>query len=331
MMIRSIEHTRIALKLFILFSILILVSPNISYALGIGVSPGVIDLGTVPRGKEIVVNFYIISNTKQPLPVYLSYIPPHQDVMFTKRNKPFVLIPAEVSEEDISSWIKFPQNPYILDPNNVKTVTLPDGTVIKYNRKATFILKVPKNAEPGYHVGSINLMPRLNTKVSGGTGVATVGITRLVFVFKVPGVAERKGKIIDFEAERESPNRVRVDVLFKNTGTTTITARLSEVKIKNEYGKMINLLAGTAQRIAPGDTAVLTAYWTSNKKIKPGNVEVEAKVDYITGSAVKEGVVRIPAEIVENVKNEVKPKHAIPWWFVVIILAVVGLLVYWKI
>ena len=314
---------------FISLSMMILLSTT-SYSLGIGVSPGVIDLGDVPRGKEVAVSFYIISNTREPLPVTLSYVPVHRDVLFKEKSDPYVMIPAEVSEEDISSWIEFPQNPYILDPNNVKVITLPDGTSIKYNRKATFILKVPKDAEPGYHAGAINIIPKLRVETSGGAGVATVGITRLICVFRVPCVAERKGTIIDFEAEREAKNRVRIDVLFKNTGTTTITARLSELQIKDNEGNVIDLLAGSATRIAPGDTVVLHGFWTSSEEIPSEKVRVEAKVDYITGQVTKEDVIKIPAEIVAKVQERASPKRKIPWWFLMIILALIGLYVYWK-
>ena len=303
--------------------------PHHANALGIGVSPGVIDLGDVQRGSKLTVSFYLISNTNKPIPVHLSYIPVHRDVFMKESKSPYVFVPQECSEEDISSWIEFTENPYLLDPSNVKVIKLPDGTEIRYNQKATFILRVPKNAEPGYHAGAINIIPSLNPGVTGGAGVATIGITRLLFFFRVPGVAIREGEIIDFEAEREAQDRVRVDVLFKNSGTTTISATLKELRIYDEYGNVKKLLVGSTAKVKPGETVILSGYWYDEKGVPSGDVKARAVVNYMTGSSVKEDTLRIPAEIVAKAKK-VKPKREFPWWLVIIIVSLIALYIYWR-
>ena len=159
--------------------------------------------------------------------------------------------------------------------------------------------------------------------------MATIGVTRLLFFFRVPGVAIREGKIIDFEAERESNNKVRIDVLFKNSGTTTITATLKELKLYDEYGNVKNIIVGSSVKVKPGETAILSGYWYDEKGVPSGDFKAKAVVNYLTGSSIKEDTLRIPAEIVAKVK-QVKPKREFPWWFVFMIVSSIALYIYWK-
>ncbi len=306
-----------------------------SYSLSIGTAPGVIDLGDVRRGETVPVTFYITSDTDTPLPITLSYIPVHTSILFQERSKKkgnyFDFIPKEASEEDISSWIKLPTKPYTLSPGNVKICNPPEcDPPIKYNQKITFYLEIPKDAEPGYHAGSININPKLSKKGGGGASVSTIGVTRLVFVFRIPGNAKRDGRIIDFVAKRLSQNKVRIDVLFKNTGTDTISATLQNLKLYDEYGNIIyNLNNGGVKKVAPGRTAILMSYYTSPEEIPSGEYKSEATINYITGNAVKDTILKIPSEITlpEDLYEEEK---SFPWWVLLVIILLIGLYVYWK-
>ncbi len=302
-------------------------------AIGIGISPGVINLGYIPRGKTVEVHFYLISNANYAIPVYLSFISVHNDILNREKIGPYKFNPRDLSEESIKSWIKFPLNPYILNPKNVKIIKLPDGTELKYNSKATFLISVPKDAEPGYHVGAINIVPKLNTKISGGTGVATVGVARLVFFFRVPGVVERTGKIIDIEVDRLSKYMIRVDVLFKNTGTVTMTASLSNVVIYDSYGHKIKAFSGALKKVAPGQTVVMSAYWRDPAGIKSGEAKISATVSYLGGKSTFSKKVYIPSEITapKAIKISAKPKREVPWWLIIMIFSLIGLYIYWKI
>ncbi|MEA3342929.1 MAG: hypothetical protein U9Q92_02085, partial [archaeon] len=211
-------------------------------AISIGAAPGAIDMGSVPRGTERLVEFYVMSNAVQDILVGVSYIPVHASVYEREKRTYYTFIPSEASEEDISSWITFPQKSILVSPTQTQLVTLPDGTSVRYNKKVTLIVKVPKDADPGYHAGAINLQPQLKPG-GAGAGISSIGVTRVIFVFKVPGYAIRDGNIIDMEAERVANNRVRVDVLFKNTGTTTVTARLDMVKLFDNFGMVAENIA----------------------------------------------------------------------------------------
>jgi len=325
-------QTKTLRKLFLAIIPVLLFLSSLVHAIGIGISPGVIYLGYVPRGKTVEVHFYLISNANYAIPVYLSYIPVHVDILNRKKIGPYKFDPKELSEESISSWIKFPLNPYILDPKNVKVIKLPDGTELKYNSKATFLISVPKDAEPGYHVGAINIVPKLNTKIGGGTGVATVGVARLIFFFRVPGVVQRTGKIIDIEVDRLSKDEIRVDVLFKNTGTVTMTASLANVVIYDSYGHKIKAFSGSIKKVAPGQTVIMSAYWRDPAGIKPGEAKITGTVKYLGGKTTSSKKVYIPAEVTapRAIKISAKPKRTVPWWLIIMILSLIGLYIYWK-
>ena len=319
------------LKFAAAFLILFILSSTTASALAIGTAPGVRDMGDVVRGQDIPVEFYLTSNTDKNIIVTLSYIQVHMDMYRTEKRTYYTFIPSESSEEDITSWITFPQNPLLVSPGNQKVIYLPDGTSIKYNQKVTAILHVPKDAEPGYHAGAINMKPVLETAGGGGASVSTVGITRFVFVFKIPGKAYREGTIIDFEAERNSKKKVRVDVLFKNTGTTTISASPEKITIFDNYGIVKdNIAAGQIKRVAPGKTEIISGYWYDDKGVDAGNYRAEATINYITGSTTKESTIHVPTEITIPEVPEVTTKQEIPWWFILIIMALIALYVYWR-
>ncbi|NOR85702.1 hypothetical protein GQ473_06305 [archaeon] len=315
---------------FVLVMLFVVNSSGV-HAIALGTAPGVRDMGDVVRGQDLPVEFYLTSNTNKPLIVTTAYIPVHMDMYKTEKRTYYTFIPSESSQEDISSWISFPENPLLVSPGKQKVIRMPDGTSIKYNQKVTVILKIPKDAEPGYHAGAINLNPVIQSEDGSGTSVSTIGITRFVFVFKIPGPAVREGNIIDFVAERNSDKKVQVDVLFKNTGTTTITASPDKIKIFDNYGVVKdNIAAGQIKRIAPGRTEIISGYWYDDTGIDAGNYRAEATINYITGMATKESIIHVPAEITIPDVEIPKTKNETPWWFILIIMALIGLYVYWK-
>ncbi len=326
----SLNIWRIYASIVLIYAAAIMSIPETS-ALSIGAAPGAIELGNVPRDTEKLVEFYLMTNANEDMLVGISYIPVHTSIYQKESRTYYTFIPTEASEEDISPWLSIPQNPVLVSPTQTQLVSLPDGTSVRYNKKVSFILKVPKNAEPGYHAGAINLNPQLKT-TGGGTGISSIGITRVIFAFRVPGYAERAGNIIDMEAERVADNRVQIDVLFKNTGTTTVTARLEMIKLFDNFGLAAeNVANGQMKKVKPGEVAILSGYWLENDKIKSGEYKADTRVNYITGNAIKEETIDIPSII--TVQKEIpapEPKQEFPWWLLIIIMMLVGLYVYWR-
>ncbi len=305
------------------------------HAIGIGTIPGVLDLGEVRRGQEIIGTFYITSTLERPMEISLNYRDPHLSIYQqekTKQRNGYTFIPAEASEESIRDWVKFPKSTILINPSEVHTVKTPQGFV-KYNTAFRFIIKIPDDAEPGYHVGSINIAPAIRKERRGGTSISTIGIVRPLFVFRVSGNAVRKGRIISVEAKRLKDNMVKVDVLFKNEGTVTMTAKLDNLEIYDDYGyKTGNIASRTSAKVKPGETVVLSAVWYKKDKIKSGSYHVDATVDYLTGKDDYSGYIKVVDQIYVPKGGKVVKEQSkgIPWWFLLIIMGLIALYIYWK-
>ncbi len=321
--------------LFVGFLIYIMYFSSTAYAIGIGTIPGVLDLGEVRRGQEIVGTFYITSTLEEPMKIRLTYMDPHYTIYTkekTRAKNGYNFVPSEASEESIEGWIEFPKNEILINPKEIKTIKTPQGTV-RYNTAFKFILRIPEDAEPGYHAGSINIIPVLEKESARGTSISTLGLTRPYLVFKVSGNAIRKGRIISIEARRLDDKRVRVDVLFKNEGTVTITAKLNELVIYDDFGyKTGNIAMRTSQKIKPGEVGILSAYWIDNKGIESGSYKADVVVDYITDKVEYTGYLKVLDEIYVPKEGQLvkEQKDRFPWWFLLIIMGLIALYIYWK-
>ena len=269
-------------------------------AVSVGTAPGVLDLGEVEPGKTVYFKFYLTTNAKNDMLVYLSYMPPHRVLWERNQTGRYTFLPLESSEEDISDWVEIVTNPVFLSPMNVRLVYLPTGGVVRANAEVTVKLRIPKDADPCYHAGSINLSPRLPAG-GRGAGITTIGVTRFIFVFKVKGNAKREGKIIDILADREAWNKARIDVLFKNTGTCTLSPYISSLKLFDSYGNLSTTLSSGRTLVKPGEIVILSAYWTKSN-LPSGKFTAEAKVSYLTGDDVLIKEVEIPAIITPKPK-----------------------------
>jgi len=289
-----------------------------SFALSIGTAPGVMDLGVLQPGKTYYFKFYLVSTFPSDVIVDLAPIDAHIDIYYRNVTDRYNFISSEASQRDISSWISFQQNPVLVSQSNAKLVYLPDGKVVRAHGEATVKLTIPKDADPCYYAEGINLAPRV-ASVGAGVGTSTIAVTRFLFVFKVAGDAERKGRIVNVLADSASPG-ARIDTLFKNEGTCTMLVRVNPLSVYDEYGSpLLNLSSGWV-RVKPGDTAILSSYWHD---AKPGTYETQVRADYITGYAYFSGTVEVP-ETITVAKKEVKK---FPWWLILLLILLA--VVYW--
>lgn len=264
-------------------------------AISVGTAPGVYDLGEVDPGRDYAFTFYLMTNSPSDILVSLAYIRVHPDIYERNHTGSYTFIPVEASQEDISSWIELPRKTFLLSPANVKTVHLPGGGTVRANEEADVIVHVPENAEPGYHAGAISLNPQFAAG-GRGTGVATIGVTRFIFVFRVRGEVRRGGRIMAMVGERIKENKAKINVLFKNTGTCTVKAWVDELKIYDKFGNLTATLRSGPANVKAGEIANLQAYWVSGD-IKQGEYRAEARVSYLSGHTTLTERVNIPAVI----------------------------------
>ncbi|MGC9310540.1 MAG: hypothetical protein ACP5E4_02330 [Candidatus Aenigmatarchaeota archaeon] len=293
-------------------------------AFSIGTAPGVQYVGDFSPGDSVYVKFYLLTNARSDILTTLTYMRPHLEMYYP--NSIRMVSAYETSQEDISQWIKFQQNPILVSPRKTIVATLEGGEVVKANAEAVYKLTIPKDAEPGYHVGSVGLSPKVTTG-TGGTGIATIGITRYIFVFKVRGVAERVGEIQNVFAQRVDADRARIDVIFRNTGKDTVSVWVDDMEVYDEFGNLVDTLDSGISYVAPGETKILPVYWPARNV--SGTYKADAKVNYITGYAAKAVTIEIPKEISKPSFERVTETE-FPWWLLLLLALLVILIIYWK-
>jgi len=264
-------------------------------AISIGSAPGVYDLGLVDPGDKIIFRYYLITTSTSDLLVNVAYIAAHRDMYSHEKRRPYLFIPSQASEESIADWVTAVKNPVLVSPATKKTIYLPGGGVVRANGYADIQLQVPDDAEPGFHVGAISLNPKLSG-AGRGTGVSTMAVTRPVFVFQVSGEAVRKGEIVNIIAERTGESNARINVMFKNTGTETMSVKLTYLKIFDKVGNVIANLDSGLTYSTPEKVKALPVDW-NDERVKPGVYRMEAKVSYTTGYATYVQDVEIPDKI----------------------------------
>jgi len=297
---------RLALVLIVFLA---LFQPVLAVDFTIGVSPGVIDLGEVGRGDTKIVKFFLVTPSSEPLLVYLEAENGNLDFFSRDQYKQLVF---NYSEEATVNWAEFLSNPIELKPAN-ETLKTGAGEIRGW-REISFLLNLPKNAEPGYHLLKIKPSPYVPSEVIGQAGARVVAVTSVSVLFKVTGDAKREGIILDVTKGKVIGDRLEINTYFKNTGSVTISAKAFQSIF--EDGKPIENLTSPLQFVKPGETAILKTYLNLGK-VSPGNFDVLTTVSYTTGSTSKNSTL-----VIEAIPTIEKPKEIFPWWIIILILIV---------
>lgn len=308
-------------KRFWLIFVSLVLFIEIAYSgnINVGVSPEYLDLGEIKPGNSKIARFYIASTSDELFVVDLG--PSKGSDAFFKREKYKEFIEF-YSEEDISLWISLLENPIKLasaDENIGKTKS---GVSIKGMKEATFILKVPNNAEPGYHTGYIHLSPRYLP--DSKSTISLMSIVPMSFIFKVDGNAVRSGEILDVVNKGDVEGRLWLKVFFKNNGTVTETIDKGNIEIYNN-----NVLIGTTTTsrgiVKPNEIKELDSF-LDYKYLKEGSYKAKVKVSFVTGETNWEGDITISKkpEIVSPKVVETGGSSK-PWKTIIILLSIIAI------
>lgn len=272
----------------------------------VGVSPLVLDLGTIKSGEEKVANFFIVTASTEDILVNMDSLRGNSDFFKKPEYAGFI---SGYSEEDTSAWIMFPSNPVVLSPQK-EALSTPAGQIFGW-RRVNFVVRVPPDAEPGYHIALLRPSPY----VSGGKslGVNIVAVSSLNVFFRVPGEASRSGQVLDIIPEKYDSRGAQLSVFFKNTGTVTVMAEAKAVEIYNSTGSVMESRQSGGQYINPGDTQAFTLSFDP-EKVRSGTYDVSARVEYLTGSATKNAEVAFSGESVNMPAEKSVPRASLPWW-----------------
>lgn len=262
---------------FVIFSISSL-SPNV------GVSPGRIDLGKVEKNSTKLVSFYIITSSEETL---LVKIEPQKVNLDAIENR----IISNLSEEDITSWVKVINNPVELKPTNYSIKTA--GGLISGQREINFLIEIPKNAEPGYHTVNVNPIPLESPGTLGPVGGIVVAITPIRVLLDIDGDVVRNGVILDVETGNYVGDRLEINTYFQNTGTVTISADGIQ-KIYDKDGNFIKELYLGKKYVKPKEIKVFRGLLPT-KELSLEDYNVYTVIDYTTGKEEKDSVITIIA------------------------------------
>ncbi|MEM3393688.1 MAG: hypothetical protein QXY79_01410 [Candidatus Methanomethylicia archaeon] len=302
--------------LIISFTILLFLIPSVLAAeFTVGVSPPIVDLGEIEAGSTNLVKFFLVTPSAEPLLVYIEAENGNLD--FFSRDQYNQLI-FNYSEEEVASWAEFLSNPIELKPSNETLKT--KGGEIRGWKEISFLLNIPKQAEPGYHLLKIKPSPYVPSEALGQAGARVVAITSVTILFKLPGESKREGIILDVTPEKYSGGRLGINTYFKNTGTVTISARSLQSIFRN--GELIENTISPTQLVKPGEIAVLKTFLPSDK-VSSGEFLVVTTVSYTTGSTSKNST------LVVKFAPPIEKPIEFPLWIVIIILIVlIAILIY---
>ena len=295
-----------------LFSLIFILSVNAQ--LNIGVSPPVLDLGNINPDSSKIARFNLISTSSE---VILTYMTPTDGRLDWFKTSDYKNYASNFSEQSISSWVEFIKNPVEVEQT--------EGGTIKGASEVVFILKVPKDLEPGYHMGIIKLDPMGPEKRAMFNIKAVVP---LIFIFRVPGNAIRNARIIDVVPGDYSGDNLNLNIFVQSTGTVTLQSIKGIIDIFDKNGKKIITLKTGGNSIKPGEVSNFNLLWPV-RDVEEGVYDTTITFDYSTGLVSKNTTIKV-TKISIPTPQVVKEVYVFPWWVLlaIIIIFVIAYLIY---
>jgi len=282
----------------------------------VGVSPSIVNLGELERGTTNLVKFYIVTVSEDPLLIYLE---PEEGTIdfFNNHYGNFIF---NYSEESSIKWIKLLSNPVEIRPQNETIKT--NYEAIKGWREVNFLLEVPKDAEPGYHLIKVNPNPSATPTGEGRVGTRVIAMISVSILFKVPGDAIRDGIILDTVPGGYRNDDLAIDTYFQNKGTTTITATATQ-KVYDNDGNFITEIQSAREILKPKEVKTLKSFLPA-KDLSLGDYNVFTFVSYTTGTAYKNSTVPITAAALMA-----RPEaEEFPTWIFIVFIILIAIVIY---
>lgn len=247
----------------------------------IGVYPGTDYLGTIERGETVSVDLLLVDAPPGETATLQYMDPKAHDFKADDRNYPFSA--ENASQERIKDWVNLLDRRVELQEPTRMVV---DGRSVEANARVTYLLHVPEDAEPGYHVGTF--LPQLSSE-NGGSMLSMNALARHKFVFRVPGTAVRDVKILGFNGERIREDREAVHVVVQNSGTVTTTVGVDP---RVNAGNQSVSLSHRGVRLSPGQVKTVTAWWQLDD-VSTGRYPASATASWLTGQTENNGTITV--------------------------------------
>ncbi len=281
----------------------------------VGVSPPLVDAGVIAPGEQKIIKFSIFTVSDESLLVYFGLANASMDY-FQERYPDKV---GQFSEEPTSSWLEFTTYPVEIDATKEKTMG-------RAWQDVTAILKVPQNAEPGYHLIHITPQPVVSGAAGAPVGTSIVATVSTTVVFLVKGDARRDGVILDTQAAAMAGG-IGYDIIFQNTGTDTISAKTS-LEVYGKDGKLSGIYSPPKEYIGP---QAIHIYSISIPGALPRTEYVyHSNVNYTSGTAQRNESLSVSgAKVTAQATAEQQEFPVLPIVLILIIIAVLALLYRW--
>ena len=287
---------------------------QVGFTQNVGVSPGSIDLGLLEPGSTKVVDFFIVTSSDETL---LIEIEPETVILDSKT------ITENSSEENMISWVKTINNPIELEPNTESQII---GSGLSGQRQVSFLMEIPKNAEPGRHILNIKPIPLSSSETIGTVGGMVVAITSIKLMFDVSGNPIRSGAILDVESGSNVNGKQEIKTYFQNTGNVTISASGTQ-KIYNKDGDFIAEIYLGNSYVKPKEIKVFSSTLKTNG-LPLEEYDVYTVVEYKTGTAEKASAIELAPATALVIEQE--PENMLLVVLVLVII-VVSIIIYRKI
>lgn len=191
----------------------------------------------------------------------------------------------------------------------------PEKTTIKSRGSAdfTYVVKVPQNAEPGGHFGSIVLSTVKPEGNLGQTGAYVIQQVGALILAKVPGDVNESARLESFTSNKnfyiEGP--VDFDIRVKNDSTVHITPS-GTITIKDMFGRK-EVIPVESRNVLPGAIRRLFSTW--NSKFMVGKYTADVSLYYGSSN--------------QNLKGSLV-FYAFPVYYALIVLAVIAVIVIFR-
>jgi hypothetical protein len=312
-------------KALVLFFLVILSQAVVAES--IAMSPASHELGDISRGSSERVEVYVDAiGYDEPFSIEPSYQKPRISAIMNEDRT----VKSSYSHQDIASWIEFSQDTYRIDPEG--KVNFSGKT---YDGRITYTVDVPSSdAEPGIHGGVIT--PQIVDEGEGsGFSASSLGLAVYQFQFRVPGTAytqlEYNPRVI-----RTGPEEITVVNRIVNQGTVSTVANEARFTLANA-----NETFSTSRTInsifVPAGGRETVVKVIDSSQVSAGNYQIEGNVNFMTGSATASESFSL-SDIVDVEPGELEndssgptgsfDNDSLPFWLVVMVLVMVGVLMY---
>lgn len=295
----------------------------------ISVSPSTLDLGEVEDGETYEYNLYVTPrDTGGPVEI----TPTVEGAFFSTMFNNSEVNENRVSQQDISPWIDFRQESFVVDPSETNTYEARNGESVKAAARIPMELKVPEDAEPGFHATRIGFSAE---GVGDNQGFATSNwvLPFITVTMEVPGNAEREISMEDAQFLRIGENQAQIITMLHNTGTVTTEFEGATVDILNDEGQKVGEVQLNSATLQPDEYQEVDAVWQSGS-LEPGTYELSGTGDYITGrffigaQGSIEQAIQDRVEIEDPSGESTGEGSDMPTWLVAMIIMLLAVIMY---